>query len=617
MKFPFIPRGSNRRQSDIAGALALLFLTISLFGCGSSSLTLRVTQQGEVLQGKVFGGQQPVSGASIALYAAGSTGAGAGAVDLLAPHAVTTDASGSFSITGDYICPTASAQVYLAARGGNPGLADGVDNAALAMMAALGNCGDLTSSTTIVVNEATTAASVWALSQFMSQGAVVGAAPANAVGLRSAFAVASNLIDSGTGLAPGSALPNGAVMETTKLYTLANVLASCVNSDGGSACTPLFAAATTADGVPANTLDACLNIVRHPGSNVSSLFKVGAAQGPFEPALSSAPHDWTMSITYGGGGLNLPGQLALDSGGNVWVANYFGGVVSKFSAAGVPVLAAGFSGSGLNQSYGLAIDGFDNAWVTNEQSVTGANNHHDGSVSEFSTTGVELSEYGYTGGGIYYPLAVAADSNGTIWVADYGNSSATLLANDGSAISGSGGYGTSTLPFTSAVAMDASHNAWFAVQKGVVRVTPAGVVSSFSCCSGPAGVAVDLSGDVWVADYISSAVIEISPSGTVAQETTLSGGNGGPQGIAIDGAGSVWAANYYGNSVAELSGSTAAVVSPALGFGLDASLNEPYGLAIDSSGNLWLSNSGGNTLTQFVGIASPVKTPLLGPPVQP
>jgi streptogramin lyase len=324
-----------------------------------------------------------------------------------------------------------------------------------------------------------------------------------------------------------------------------------------------------------------------------------------------------MSVTYAGGGLDLPGSVAIDSAGNAVVANYFGGAISKFSPAGVPASATGFPGTGLAQSYGIAVDGSDNVWVTNEQSVTGANNHHDGSISKFSPAGVEQSGYGYTVGGIYYPSAVASDTNGTIWIADYGSSSATLLNNDGTAISGSGGYAASALPFTSAVAVDANHNAWFAVQKGVASVTPAGVVSSFPCCADPAGIAVDPAGDVWVADYNASTVVELMPSGVVANRTVLSGGNGGPQGIAIDGAGNVWAANYYGNSLAELSGASASVLSPALGYGLDAPLSEPYGLAVDASGNLWLSNAGSNTITQIVGLANPIRTPLLGPPAQP
>ncbi len=602
--------------------MGMMFAIAWLAGCGISHDPMSASERGLALEGRVQGGQQPVSGASIYLYAAGSAGAGAGATDLLVPHIVVTDASGNFGITGDYVCPAATTQVYLVARGGNPGLTYGANNPALGMMAALGNCGDLTSSTHIVVNEVTTVASVWALSQFMRPGAVVGATATNTLGLKNAFATVNNLVDTSKGLAPGLALPAGAVAESAKLYALADVLATCVNSDGGSACTPLFAAATTAPGVPTNTLDAALNIVQNPGNNVLAVFNASSAQGPFQPTLSTAPNDWTMSVTYGGctpacGGLNFPGSLAIDSEGNVLVANHSAGVLSKFSPTGIPAEATGIAGAGLRASYGIAIDGSDNVWVTNTQSVTAANNHHNGSVSEFSSTGIELSGYGYTGGGVFYPLAVAADSTGAIWIADYGSSSASLLANDGTAISGGSGYGNSALPFTSAVAVDASHNAWFAVQGAAVRVTPTGAVSSFPCCNGPAGIAIDLAGDVWVADYSASAVVELAPTGTVLHRTTVLGGNGGPQGIAIDGAGNVWAGNYLGNSLVELSGSSAAVVSPSQGYGRDAPLSEPYGLGIDAGGSVWIANAGSNTLTQLVGLASPIKTPLLGPPAQP
>ena len=90
-----------------------------------------------------------------------------------------------------------------------------------------------------------------------------------------------------------------------------------------------------------------------------------------------------------------------------------------------------------------------------------------------------------------------------------------------------------------------------------------------------------------------------------------------PQGIAIDGAGEVFAANFRGDSITELAGASAAVLSPANGFGHDAPLSEPFGIAIDLSGNIWVSNAGTNTITQFVGLASPVRTPMAGPPASP
>ncbi|HWB32971.1 MAG TPA: NHL repeat-containing protein [Acidobacteriaceae bacterium] len=606
----------RKRLLRLSAFLLATSLLVFSAGCAIDLRSVSENESGAALQGRVRGGQQPVSGAAIHLYAAGSS-VGSGATDLLAPHAVATNAAGYFNITGDYTCPTPNTQVYLVATGGNPGLATGQTNPALALMAALGNCGSLTSSTVIQINEATTVAAAWALAQFLGPGAQIGATSTNSTGLANAFAVAANLADTSTGLAPGASLPAGAATETAKLYTLADVLASCINSDGGTACTPLFTAATVAGIAPTNTLDAARNIVLHPTANIAAVFNAAGAQGPFQPTLSAAPHDWTMSITYSGGGLNTPGDVAVDSAGSIAVANYFGGIVSKFSPTGVPAAASGFPGTGLSESYGIAIDASDNIWVTNQQSVTSANNQHKGSVSEFSSAGAELSGYGYTSGGLYYPIAIVADSSGAIWVADYGDSSATLLNGDGSAVSGSGGYAASSLPFVSAVALDSAHNAWFAVQGGAARVTPAGVVNTYSCCGNPAGIAVDGTGNVWIADYNGSAIDELDSTGVLQHTTTLNSGNAGPRAIAVDGAGNIWAGNYYGNSLAELSGTTAAVTSPAAGFGLDAPLSEPYGLAIDASGNLWLSNSGSNTLTQFVGLAAPVRTPQLGPSVQP
>src|ERR1035441_2205543 len=82
------------RQSNRAAALALGLVLVFLSGCDLSNPLLSSPQQGAAFQGRVRGGQQPVSGASILLYAAGSTGTGAGAVNLLAPNIVTTDAFG-------------------------------------------------------------------------------------------------------------------------------------------------------------------------------------------------------------------------------------------------------------------------------------------------------------------------------------------------------------------------------------------------------------------------------------------------------------------------------------------------------------------------------------------
>jgi streptogramin lyase len=603
--------------------VATVTLVVVAAGCGGSEMTPAssspVSTPVAAFLGAMRSGTSPVGGATISLYAAGTSGAGAGAINLLPGSTITTDALGHFSVPA-FQCPASSSQVYLVGRGGMASPTPGSDNSALAMMAALGDCGSITNSTTVMMNEVTTAASVWALAQFLAPGATVGASSTNANGLRNAFLAVDNLVDNTQGSAPGPSLPANTLLETAKLNSLADILWACDQSVDGSACKSLFDATTAGATTPANTLDAALAIVRNPGASVAAIFALQSS-GPYQPALTAAPHDWTLSATFGNcasgcGGLDLPGSLAIDSGGNVWVANYFGGATSKFSPTGVPAAANGFLAPGIDASFGIAVDAQDSVWITNEYGTSAAGTAR-GSITHLSSTGQNLSGAGYTGGGIYYPLAVAATSTGDVWVADYANAAASLLASDGTAISAAGGDAAAALPFTSAVAVDGNQNGWFVFQGGVARVTPANGVSSFSCCNEPAGIAIDAPGNIWVADYGSSSVVELAPSGAILAQTSASGGLNSPVGIAVDGSGNVWIANYQGNSLTELNGATMQTMSPGTGYGFDAPLLEPFGIGIDASGNVWTSNAGSSTLTEFVGAASPVKTPLLGAPTQP
>jgi len=558
-------------------------------------------------------GASPVEGAALSFFSAGTSGPGTGATDLLGGQSVASDASGNFSIP-TFQCPSSTAQVYLVGRGGKTS-SSGAANSALVMIAALGDCGALSTSSTVVLNEATTVAAAWALSQFIGTNATIGASATNATGLRNAFLTVANLVDNSKGTTPGAALPANSSVETAKLNTLADILWDCDQAAGGAACQTLFSAATVGSVAPSNTLDAALNIVRNPATNVAGVFAL-LAQGPWQPALTAAPHDWLLSATFGKctsgcGGLNLPGSLAIDSKGNVWVANYFGGAASEFSPTGVPASPNGYAATGLNASFGIAVDGQDSVWITN------ALGNSTGSVTHLSSNGEDLSGSGYTGGGIYLPFAVAATPGGNVWVADYANAAATLLAQDGTPLSGTSGFAASSLTFTTAVAVDASQNGWFSYQGGVAMVTPTGTVTSYSCCDVPAAIALDQAGNIFIADFDASALVKLSPSGALLGQATQTGGIETPDGIAVDGSGNIWIANYHGNTISEFSGATLQADSPADGLGLDAGLYGPFGAGVDASGNLWISNAFANTLTELIGAAAPVKTPLLGPPVQP
>ena len=562
---------------------------------------------------------KPVSGATVQLYAAGNSGNGSAPAALLAT-ALTAAADGSFSVAAGYTCPSAQTPVYLLSKGGQPASAASA-NSSLWLMTGLGPCGSITSGETFVVNEITTAASVWALASFISAGGNVGASCTNTPGLDNAFLTGSNLANPSTGASPGVGIPATLAVPTAKLNTLANALSSCTASAGGSACSPLFNAATSGSTVPGNTLDAALDIARAPANNVAAIYTLAAGNATFSPVLAAAPSDWMLHNTISGGGMNTPASVAVDASGDVWASSYFN-AVSEFSPNGAATFPSGITGSGINESYGMALDLQGNVWIANEQTTS---NSGSGDVAELSPSGQAIAT-GITSGGIYFPLGVAADTNGSVWFADYGDSKVTLLSSSGSAISSSAGWGGTSLAFPVAVAVDASHNAWVANQGGLLPITEitadGSTVTNFNCdCNGASGVATDQSGNVWIANYYGNSVSEVNTCGTLKLDAATGGGLLRPQGIAIDGAGTVWVANFQGNSLSELGGSSStspgSLLSPSTGFGTDASLLDPYGLAIDASGNLWVTNAGKNTLTQFIGVATPVKTPLAGPPQTP
>ena len=560
-------------------------------------------------------GSQPLMGSTVQLYAAGSSGNGSSSLALSASAA--TDATGSFTVAGGYTCPAPSSQLFLTASDGTPAprAVNALGNPATRLIVLLGRCDAVSSSAKYIVNEVTTAATVWSLSQFLSTGGNLGASSTNTAGLANAVAIGLSLAGNTTGSSPGPTFPPNGTSPAPRIHSLANAINACVVAPG-AACGQLFALTTPSGAAPpANTLDAALNLVRNPGANVSLLFSYSQSSTAFSPSLASAPADWTLPLTFTGAGMNAPGPLGIDSHGNIWVASYFG-VLSEFSPTGTPTFASGISGSGLSESYGLAIDPSNNVWITDESSL-GVNNNL-GAVTVLSPNGQPISgTTGFSSGGLNYPVALAIDPNGTTWVVDYGNSHLTVLNSSGQPVSGASGYFSNLFAFPVAIALDASHNAWVANMSGnsITRVSSDGQqFTSIACCNGAAGMALDAAGNVWVTNYLGDSVSEISAAGTVISSGYTGGGLLHPQGIAVDGAGTVWVANFRGNSISELAGANAAhpgqILSPSAGWAPTPTSLQTFAIAIDSSGNLWVTNFADNSITELVGIATPVRTPL-------
>lgn len=592
---------------------------------------------GPQLRGRVHGGQQPVSGASIQLFAAGAAAYGAGAVSLLAAP-VHTDANGGFSLGGDYTCSSPASQLYLLASGGNPGLAPGTDNHSLAMIAALGPCKFIGSqylldpSTFINIDEVTTVASVYALAGFMDPVTnQVGASSTNAIGLANAFQTVNNLVDTATGQARTTTPAGNGTVPQAELDTLADILAPCINSDGaGAACSTLFAAATPSGGAaPTNTLQATLSIAQHPASQVAALYNQAAAIAPFQPTLAATPNDWTVQLAYTAYGSTQMG-IAIDASGDVWITNNFTSntntisSVTEFSNNGTILSGpAGFTAGGISDPLTIAIDPSDNVWIYNTL-LSG--------LTKLSNTGTPLS--GLNGIYGFYPRFVI-DGFGNIWFGV--NGALNKLDNNGNLLSGSG-YTGGGLVATTLLSIDTAENVWAANPAGytgggrgtpptpydgrVAKFTNAGVPLSgtggFSIPTlfTPTGNALanDNAGNVWIAggSAAGAGIFKLAPDGTI-----LSGGNGyigggliSPAGIAIDGAGSAWTVSGgyppTPTSIVELDNS-GTFLSGATGFSLPTIL--PVGIAVDNSGNVWVAMTYG-LVYELVGAATPVTTPL-------
>jgi hypothetical protein len=286
--------GTISRICRVFAATALAVLS----GCAVQSGTNGVSPAANGVTGNVHGGQQPVAFSTVQLYTVGTTADGSAAAPLLT-QTVTSDAGGNFTLTGLYSCSGATL-VYLTASGGQPG--PGITNPNLAMMTALGPCSSLTPSTFIQINEVTTVAAVSALAPFMTGYSAVGSNSGDVSALTNAFTLASELVNTATGQAPGSNVPAGMAVPATLMNTLANVVAACVNSAGGvsgdgSACGSLFALTTPSGGShPTDTVGAMLDLAQNPALNTPALFNLITPAAPFQPQLTGAPPAFQVQL---------------------------------------------------------------------------------------------------------------------------------------------------------------------------------------------------------------------------------------------------------------------------------------------------------------------------------
>ena len=399
----------------------LVGLAVGLMSGCSAKFVPSAVQPNETpignIQGSVHGGQAPITGAQIYLFAAGTGGYGTSATSLIrstAPNAfedgngnyyVLTDGNGNFALGGDYTC-TEGTQVYAVAVGGNPGMGGTVNNTAIVQMAGLAQCpaaGNLAAQVPrLTINEITTVAFAYAMGGFGSNAFNISSNAAHSAGsataIANAMANANNIVNVQWGLPQTAANGNlNSVIPQAKLYSLANILATCVNtsSSSSSSCTSLFSAAQSSTGVVAtDEANAIFNIVHNPAntstspSRVDSIWNLTPATPAFPGALSSEPSDWTMPVIYGG----LVSQPGVDTNNKI-----------------------------ISGPYNIAFDANGNAWIGDR-------------VKGVVEVGPQGAAHTYNDSfGMVKGVAVSP-ADGTIWVSDYGNSIVDVLDDSGNVV---------------------------------------------------------------------------------------------------------------------------------------------------------------------------------------
>lgn len=503
------------------------------------------------------------------------------------------------------------------------------------MMAAVGTCsGAATEYPSITINEVTTVATVWALQQFMTDAVTIGTSPTNLTGLSNAFLQVPNLVNIPTGVALTQTPAGNGTTPKRVINTLANILASCINSSGSTSpqCSGLFSQATPFAQTPAtDTVKAAWYIAKTPAANLApaGIMALAGPTPPFQPNLGSTPpNDWTLSVGYTGGGMTTPYGLDIDAGGNIWVANSNVNSVtsafdiSRFSAVGVSLAGPnGFGGNWIQAPIGVAIDFNGNCWVANGSSSNGTLYV----LAEIDTAGADVTGVGgYTSPGLGAAGGLAVDPGGAVYVTT-DNSNAIVTRFGPGATSGTDttiGYGGLSLP--QQPVLDAGNNLWVPngnTFNGAYDVSQF-VGSSLTDETGgsgwtnvglnlPNGLAIDHAGNAWISNSNGSLMTVLDNVGhdATGQNGYVVANSSQLREVAVDGVGNIWVADAGNNVVFELN-SAGTVISTPNGYKAD-NVNFVAGMAIDSSGNLWLTSFSAGELIQFVGLAAPVSTPLV------
>jgi sugar lactone lactonase YvrE len=383
----------------------------------------------------------------------------------------------------------------------------------------------------------------------------------------------------------------------------------------------------------------CAIIISSKAQNISTFAGTGIQGYSGDGGLCSAAN------------ISGPRTMAFDASGNTYISDYFNKRIRKIDPTGIITTFAGigvqgYSGDGgpavnaqIDDINGIAVDAFGNVYITDTQNNRIRKINTSGIISTIAGTGVS----GYNGDSIpavsaeiYYPWGIVIDAVGNIYFSEWGyynhirkiDTSGIIytIAGAGAGFSGDGGPATNALlSYPAGMAMDANGNLYFADSgnQRIRKINTAGIIYTIAGtgAQGSAGdggnalaaqfnfpndVALDASGNIYIADYSNNKIRKINSVGIISTlaGTGVAGYNGDgilasnaqlfwPEGVETDAMGNIYVADWRNERFRKIN-----CIAPTPVINCTSTL-------VCSGTSVSLSASGATTYTWSTGAVSP------------
>jgi sugar lactone lactonase YvrE len=378
----------------------------------------------------------------------------------------------------------------------------------------------------------------------------------------------------------------------------------------------------------------------------NSTIRMVTSEGVVTTLAGTAGHPGSADATGSVARFYAPTGVAVDRTGNVYVADDGNSTIRKVTSGGMVTTLAGMAGQigsadvivGAARYFnpdGVAVDTAGNVYVADTYNSTIRRETSDGAVTTLAGAPGQTGSSDGTNNlaQFNYPCGVAVDRAGDVYVADTYNSTirkvtsrgvVTTLAGNPGQFGFANGTGSSALfSYPSGVAVDGAGNVYVADSgNNLIRmISTNGEVTTLAGGEGlfndPSGVAVDGAGNVYVTDAGSNLIQEVTSGGvvmTLAGSSGVSGSVDGtnsaalfnsPRGVAVDSAGTVYVADTGNNTIRKLTsngtvttiGGSAGVIGGADGIGGLANFSGPSGIAVDGSGRVCVADGGNDRIS--------------------